>query len=80
MLLSRKKKHKKTQKATTKQTKTATTYNSPCIHHKCYQAIARNDQYRLIQHNSMLCVTNSKINQQGTRINFNIVVFNTITV
>ena len=32
--------------ATTKHTKTATTYSSPCLHHRwrCYQAIALNDQ------------------------------------
>ena len=43
MLLSLKKSTKIT---TTKQTKTATTDNSPCLHHKwkCYQAIALNDQ------------------------------------
>ena len=31
---------------TTKHTKTATTYSSPCLHHRwrCYQAIALNDQ------------------------------------
>ena len=31
---------------TTKQTKTTTTYSSPCLHHRwrCYQAIALNDQ------------------------------------
>ena len=31
---------------TTKQTKTATAYNSPCLHRrwKCYQLIALNDQ------------------------------------
>ena len=30
----------------TKHTKTATTYSSPCLHHRwrCYQAIALNDQ------------------------------------
>ena len=41
--IPRKKTHKK---ATTKQTKTATTYNSPCLHHRwiCYEAIALNDQ------------------------------------
>ena len=54
MLLSLKKNKNKTkqkkqqqqQQATTKQTKTATTYNSPCLHHRwrCYQAIALNDQ------------------------------------
>ena len=48
MLLSlkKKKKKKKNKITTTKQTKTATTYNSPCLHHrwKCYQAIALNDQ------------------------------------
>ena len=57
MLLSlRKKKKKKRQKKTKKtniqtnqqqqNTKTATTYSSPCLHHrwKCYQAIALNDQ------------------------------------
>ena len=38
-------KHQQQQQATIKQTKTATTYNSPCLHHKwrCYQAIALND-------------------------------------
>ena len=57
MLLSlQKKQNKKTQKkqtneqskkpTTTKHTKTATTYSSPCLHHRwrCYQAIALNDQ------------------------------------
>ena len=47
MLISLKKyKKKQTQKTTTKQIKTATTYNSPCLHHRwrCYQAIAQNDQ------------------------------------
>ena len=50
MLLSLVKKKRKTQTPkhtkTTKQTKTATTYNSPCLHHRwrCYQAIALNDQ------------------------------------
>ena len=31
---------------TTKHKKTATTYSSPCLHHRwrCYQAIALNDQ------------------------------------
>ena len=31
---------------TTKHTKVATTYSSPCLHHRwrCYQAIALNDQ------------------------------------
>ena len=31
---------------TAKHTKTATTYSSPCLHHRwrCYQAIALNDQ------------------------------------
>ena len=49
------KKQKKTNKqtnnqtnkpATTKHTKAATTYSSPCLHHRwrCYQAIALNDQ------------------------------------
>ena len=39
-----KKKNKKT--TTTEQAKIATTYNSPCLHHRwrCYQAIALNDQ------------------------------------
>ena len=39
-------KKNKTQKTTTQQTKTATTHNSPCLHHrwKCYQAIALNDE------------------------------------
>ena len=34
------------QQATTKQTKTAATYNSPYLHYRwtCYQAIALNDQ------------------------------------
>ena len=39
--------NKQSNKATTtKHTKTATTYNSPCLHHRwrCYQAIALNDQ------------------------------------
>ena len=59
MLLSLQKKTKKKQKkqktktnkqtnkpTTTKHTKTATTYSSPCLHHRwrCYQAIALNDQ------------------------------------
>ena len=62
MLLSlqkKKKKKKKKKKQTNKQTnkqsnkpttakhaKTATTYSSPCLHHRwrCYQAIALNDQ------------------------------------
>ena len=60
MLLSpRKKKKKKTKQkknkqtnkqsnkpTTTKHTKTATTYSSPCLHQRwrCYQAIALNDQ------------------------------------
>ena len=62
MLLSLRKKNKtkkqnktKTNKQTNKQsnkpitakhTKTATTYSSPCLHHRwrCYQAIALNDQ------------------------------------
>ena len=48
MLLSLKKqtKKKKEKQTTTKQTKTAITYNSPCLHHrwKCYQAIALNDE------------------------------------
>ena len=54
MLLSlqkRKTKKTKTKKQsnkpiTTKHTKTATTYGSPCLHHRrrCYQAIALNDQ------------------------------------
>ena len=36
----------KTNKTTTKQTKTATTYNSSCLNHRwrCYHAIALNDQ------------------------------------
>ena len=39
-------KKNKTQKTTTQQTKTATTHNSPCLHHrwKCYQKIALNDE------------------------------------
>ena len=53
MLLSLKKKYnEKTKKnnkkkqTTTKQTKTATTYNNPCLHHRwrCYQTIALTDQ------------------------------------
>ena len=61
MLLSLRKKTKKTQNKTkktkqtnkqsnkpitAKHTKTATTYSSPCLHHRwrCYQAIALNDQ------------------------------------
>ena len=58
MLLSLQKKKKQQQQAnkqtnkqsnketTTKQTKTATTYSSPCLHHRwrCYQAIALKDQ------------------------------------
>ena len=46
-----KQKNKQTNKqsnkpTTTKHTKTATTYSSPCLHHRwrCYQAIAMNDQ------------------------------------
>ena len=41
-----KKTNKQTNKPTTKHTKTATTYSSPCLHHRwrCYQAIALNDQ------------------------------------
>ena len=33
-------------RTTTKHTKTATTYSSPCLHHRlrCYKAIALNDQ------------------------------------
>ena len=45
------KKNKQTNKqsnkpTTAKHTKTATTYSSPCLHHRwrCYQAIALNDQ------------------------------------
>ena len=40
------KKTQKTQKTTTEQAKTATTYNSPCLHQRWryYQAIALNDQ------------------------------------
>ena len=36
----------KRQKPTTKQTKTAATYNNPCLHHgwRCYQEIPLNDQ------------------------------------
>ena len=56
---NKKKKQKKTTKktnkqtnkqsnkpTTTKHTKTATAYSSPCLHHiwRCYQAIALNDQ------------------------------------
>ena len=46
MLLSLEKKKHKKQQTTTKQTKTATAHNSPCLHHmwRCYQAIALNDQ------------------------------------
>ena len=55
MLLSLQKKQKNNNKQTntesnkppkTKHTKTATTYSSPCLHHRwrCYQAIALNDQ------------------------------------
>ena len=47
MLLSPKKQDKQTNnKKGTKQTKTATTYNSPCLHQRwrCYEAIALNDQ------------------------------------
>ena len=57
MLLSLRKITKKKQKKkqtnkqsnkppTRKHTKTATTYSSPCLHHRwrCYQAIALNDQ------------------------------------
>ena len=60
MLLSLQKKTNKTKKTkkqkqtnkqsnkptTTKHTKTATTYSSPCLHHRwrCYQTIALNDQ------------------------------------
>ena len=42
-----KQKNKQSNKpTTTKYTKTATTYSSPCLHHRwrCYQAIALNDQ------------------------------------
>ena len=42
-----KQKNKQSNKpTTTKHTKTATTYSSPCLHHRwrCYQAIALNDQ------------------------------------
>ena len=55
MLLSLKKGEKKQQRnnkkekkqTTTIQTKSATTYNSPRLHHRwrCYQAIALNGQY-----------------------------------
>ena len=52
---NKKQKSKKTKKqtnkqsnkpTTTKHTKTATIYSSPCLHHRwrCYQAIALNDQ------------------------------------
>ena len=49
MLLSLKTKVKKTKtnkQTITKQTKTATAYNNPCLHHRwrCYQAIALNYQ------------------------------------
>ena len=52
MLLSLKKedktnnKKRKIKQTTTKQTKTETTYNSHCLHHRwrCYQAIALNNQ------------------------------------
>ena len=50
MLLSLVKKKKKGTHTHTntqeQQTETATTYNSPCLHHRwrCYQAIALNDQ------------------------------------
>ena len=39
-------KKKKNKQATIKQTKTATTYNNPCLHQRsrCFQAIALNDQ------------------------------------
>ena len=44
----KKSKNKQTnnQTTTTKHTKTATTYSSPCLRHRwrCYQAIALNDQ------------------------------------
>ena len=45
MLLALKKPNKN-KKTTTKESKTATTYNNPCLHHRwiCYQAIALNDQ------------------------------------
>ena len=42
-----KQKNKQSHKpTTTKHTKTATRYSSPCLHHRwrCYQAIALNDQ------------------------------------
>ena len=41
------KKCEKNKQTTTKQTKTATTYNSPSLEHRwrCYQAIAQNDQH-----------------------------------
>ena len=40
------KNEKENKQTTTKQTKTATTYSSPCSDHRwrCYQAIALNDQ------------------------------------
>ena len=41
--------NKQSNKPTTaKHTKTATTYSSPCLHHRwrCYQAIALNDQQK----------------------------------
>ena len=55
MLLTLQKKQQKKQKqtnkqsnqpTTTKHTKTATRYSSPCLHYRwrCYQAIALNDQ------------------------------------
>ena len=51
LFLQKKQNKKKPKKQTNNQanqqqqnTKTATTYNSPCLHHRCYQAIALNDQ------------------------------------
>ena len=47
MLLSLQKTKKKQNKTKQQQnTKTATTYSSPCLHHRwrCYQAIVLNDQ------------------------------------
>ena len=40
-----KEKSKTNKQATAKQTKSATTYNIPCLHHRwrCYQTIALND-------------------------------------
>ena len=43
---TKKQKQNRNKQKTTKQTKTAITYNVPCLHHRwrCYQTIALNDQ------------------------------------